>query len=232
MADKFNFKLYYFNIAGKADCIRLAFKHLDIPFEDYRFQAGEFVEMKKSGKLAFGQVPALEITNKESGKTEILCQSAAILRFIAKLDAKNTGLYPRCPVQAAKVDAILDQEADCFQAFRALNYKDRFGMKSMSAEDQQKYKDEVNRDNIPMNFELLVKILKANGNGWLAGTANPSIADLAWGAILEAVYRGWTGVGKSAFDNFPDLVAYLERYWALPTVKNFYEERPFGTWWN
>ena len=73
----------------------------------------------------FGQVPALKVTNKKSEKPPaILTQSAAILRFIAKI-APHTELIPRCPIQACYVDAILDQEADAFQAIRCCIYKDR-----------------------------------------------------------------------------------------------------------
>ena len=44
-----------------------------MPFEDYRFASrDEFGAMKASGKLAFGQVPALEVTAE--GKTTTLIQ--------------------------------------------------------------------------------------------------------------------------------------------------------------
>jgi len=64
--------------------------------------------MKVSGELPFGQVPALRTTD---GKN-LLVQSAAIYRFIGKHNSskKPASLYPQDFVDAAKVDAILDQD--------------------------------------------------------------------------------------------------------------------------
>ena len=80
--------------------------------------------MKKSGELMFGQVPALQV--KTGGDVTVLNQSAAILRFVAKL-APERGLYPQDAVLAAKVDALCDQEADAFAGMRVCKYKERFG---------------------------------------------------------------------------------------------------------
>ena len=50
-------KLMYFDIKGKGEPIRLALRYLGLPFEDYRFKdRSDFMEMKTSGKLMFGQV--------------------------------------------------------------------------------------------------------------------------------------------------------------------------------
>lgn len=65
------------------------------------------------GFLYFRQVPALEYTD-DAGKSTVLTQSVAILRFVAKLAAADVGLYPEDPVLAALVDGITDQEADAF----------------------------------------------------------------------------------------------------------------------
>ena len=53
-----------------------------------------------SGRLQFGQVPAMEVR-----EGVMLTQSAAILRFIGK----KTDLYPVDDEVAAAVDAIIDQ---------------------------------------------------------------------------------------------------------------------------
>ena len=103
-------KLLYFDFPGKAEAIRLALTHAGVVFEDHRFaDRAEFQALKASGRLQFGQVPALEVTTAE-GETTVLTQSAAILRYVAKLNAA-TNLYPADPLLAARVDAVCDLEA-------------------------------------------------------------------------------------------------------------------------
>ena len=75
-------KLIYFNIPGKAEPIRLALTYMGIEFEDFVFSdRSEFDELKASGKLMFGQVPALEVT-LPGQEPLILNQTHAILRHV------------------------------------------------------------------------------------------------------------------------------------------------------
>ena len=85
--------------------------------------------MRDSGRLAFGQLPVLEVFADAAADadaiapTAALAQSGAILRYVGKL----SGLYPSDPLLAAKVDAILDQEADMLAGVRVARYQERFG---------------------------------------------------------------------------------------------------------
>ena len=56
--------------------------------------------------LRFGQVPALEVTEKSSGKCTMLTQTLAMLRLIAKLAPADLELYPSDPVTACLVTAL------------------------------------------------------------------------------------------------------------------------------
>ena len=233
MTSNYDFKLYYFGIAGKGEEIRWAFHYLGIPFEDYRFTFKEFQELKASGTLPFGQVPVLKVTNKETGQETLLCQTVAIMRFIAKIGGqqennKKSSFYPSCPIAAAKVDAILDQEADAYQSFRAMNYKDRFGFKEMSEEDQQKYKEVINQEVIPAHYEKLSSLINNGGTGWLAGTEGPSLADFHWVSTLMACQRGWTGKEARLTK---ELEALVEKFLAVPEIADYYKNNEFKIWW-
>lgn len=63
----------------------------------------QMVDLMSSGKLAFGQVPLLEIDGLN------LTQSQAILRYLAK----RGGLRGRTPAEEFKLDMIADTVNDC-----------------------------------------------------------------------------------------------------------------------
>jgi len=227
---KFKLKLYYFGIAAKGEPIRLALKHAGLEFEDFRFKDyQEFLAMKASGELMFGQVPALEVVNGD--RKALLTQSAAILRFIAKV-APQANLYPRCPIQAAQVDAILDQEADAFAAFRAVHYRNRFGLGELTDEQTGSLKKCINADVIPKQFELLEKQLTASKTEWFASCDAPSIADFQWASCLEGVLKGWTG-DKDVLDvkRFPKLAGLVDKFHAVPAVTEYYKNQEYKIWW-
>ena len=70
-------KLFYFDIHGKAESLRMALWHAKHPYEDVRLDQAKFAELKASGFLPSGQVPAWE---NDEGK--VSNQTNAILRFI------------------------------------------------------------------------------------------------------------------------------------------------------
>ena len=61
-------KLFYFNMYGRAEPIRILAHHAKIPnFEDVRLKFEEWPGLKASGIYEFGQLPVIEVTD-ESGK--------------------------------------------------------------------------------------------------------------------------------------------------------------------
>ena len=199
------------NTQGEA--IRQICKYCKLDLVDYRFKSrDEFVKMKPD--LAFGQVPALEVT--KNGKTSWLFQSASILRFLAKISGKDS-LYPKDPIIAAHVDMICDQEADAFQGFRVARYKDRFGFSSetvLTPDVEKNVKATINRDIIPRHLGYMERLLKSGGTGYLAGTKEPTIADFFWYPTFVAVADGWTGNPK-ALDSFPLIQSFMVKFKAL-----------------
>lgn len=108
-------KLYYFNIPGKGEPIRLACAYGGVELDDFRMHANEFHDLKVSGKLAFGQVPALSVNDDQ-----MIFQSAAIMRYVGKL----AGLYPtNDDLYAAKIDMAVDCEIDLFMGLSVSRYR-------------------------------------------------------------------------------------------------------------
>ena len=73
--------------------------------------------MKADGKLAFGQLPCLEVNGVH------LTQSASILRYVGRY----AGLYPTDDfIQAAIIDSLLDEEIDLFTGISVVRYRSKF----------------------------------------------------------------------------------------------------------
>lgn len=213
-------KLMYFDIKGKAEGIRLALAYAGLPFEDYRFQdRAEFMEKKQSGELPYGQVPALFVDG------QVLVQTNAILRFIGK-KAETSTLYPTDPLLAAKVDAILDQEADMFCGLTVSKYKERFGFgflgkpdnEGILRETQQALNDEI----LPRHLSFFEKLLGSSSSGWLAGTEQPSIADFCLAPRIESL-QGLSndGISPDILTAYPRILAFLAKFKALPAVADW-----------
>jgi glutathione S-transferase len=168
-------KLYYFDIPGKGEAIRLICQYSNISLEDIRLDGESFMEMKKT--LRFGQLPCLEVEGKD-GKTCTITQSAAIMRYIAKM--KGGDLYPaEDPLQAAIIDSIIDQENDLFAGLSVATYKERYGFQILV--DDPSLNDRVTKslleETIPRHLSNLEKVIKSGTTEWIAGGASPSIAD-------------------------------------------------------
>lgn len=57
--------LYYFDIKGKGEPIRLAAKFASFPLKDERIDRDTFQAMKAKGELKFGQLPIAKFFDKD-----------------------------------------------------------------------------------------------------------------------------------------------------------------------
>jgi glutathione S-transferase len=104
------YKLYYFDFHGGAgEPIRNAFRLSRIPFEDVRIKSEDWPKLKTSDKCFYGQMPLLEIDGQP------FAQSMAILRYVGRV----AGLYPDDPIEALRVDELLDCCIDIRSKFSA-----------------------------------------------------------------------------------------------------------------
>ena len=210
--------LTYFDITGKGEPIRYALTCAGIPFEDRRVTGEEFRALKPT--LQFGQLPHLTVGGNDDEDRFELVQSAAIMRFVGKCARDNgvDSLYPVDPALSARVDAIVDQEADAFTGLRVARYKGRFGFyeEFVPAEVFARAAAVQNEDIIPRHLTKLDTLLKGSATGWLAGTAGPSIADLVWVAAFRSLQAGWSNDNTEVLCAFPRLEDLCDRLEQLP----------------
>lgn len=140
-------KLYYFDLPGKAECIRLLLTHAGLPFEDIRFTKETWPQYKD--KFELKQVPVLEIEGKK------YCQSLAILEFLGK----KYGYLPKKDFsQVYKIMKIISTCEDLrVQAYTALA-----PTSPLSEEDKAKALDKVINNTGPVFLGSIEKALEEN----------------------------------------------------------------------
>jgi prostaglandin-H2 D-isomerase / glutathione transferase len=207
-------KLYYFDIKGKGEPIRLFCAYAGLELEDIRYPSFEaFLAVKD--KITFGQVPALDV---DDGKHELV-QSAAIMRYLSKL----VGLYPEDPILAAKVDAALDQETDAFAGATVVTYDTRFGLALDEASKTKAY-EVFSNEILPRHLRCAEKCFEASSTGWIAGTEEPSMADFVWYSKLVDFIPEHPNLSSTAKDlsPYPACQAFVEKFRALEAIQAYY----------
>ncbi|KAL3943231.1 MAG: hypothetical protein SGARI_000015 [Bacillariaceae sp.] len=202
-------KLYYFDIKGKGEPIRLLCYYAGLELEDHRFATrDEFLAMREGTRLTFSQVPMLEVDGKHT-----LVQSG-----------KLANLYPSSddPVQAAKVDAIMDQESDAFSGTTVLTYQTRFGLE-MTPEETEKSFDNISEEVLPHHLKNIEKLLIASPTGWLAATDEPSPADFMWWVKLSLISE--KKEIKLNLEPFPKIQAFMTKFGSLESIQEYYAEK-------
>ena len=70
--------LYYFDLYGRAEPIRMLLHHAKVDYEDKRITNEEFAALREDGSLPSGQVPLWEDGDRQVNQT------TAIMRLIGK----------------------------------------------------------------------------------------------------------------------------------------------------
>eukprot|EP01124_Arcella_intermedia_P032890 TRINITY_DN775_c0_g1_i1.p1 TRINITY_DN775_c0_g1~~TRINITY_DN775_c0_g1_i1.p1 ORF type:complete len:204 (+),score=43.95 TRINITY_DN775_c0_g1_i1:106-717(+) len=185
-------KFTYFNMPGpRAQPTRDAFKIGGIEFEDERIAFPDWAAKKPT--TPFGSVPVLTVGDV------VITQSNAILRYAGV----RSGLYPKDPLEAAKVDEVNDVIED-FIATKlgpTINMEDK--------EKQKVLREELANKTIPDLATRLTAVIEKNqGNGYVIG-GKLSVADLKLYYTL-----GWLKSGK--LDHIPTTV--VDSFTTLNTI--------------
>lgn len=200
---------------GKGEPIRLYCAYAGLELEDIRFQSvSEFQALRDGGKLAFGQVPLLEIDGKEQ-----LVQSSSILTYLSKISGK----YPEDPLVAARIDAALCAEADAFCGTTVATYSYRFGF-SPDDETRAKIFQCISDEILPRHLKNIEKQIQDSPTGWIAGTTEPSVADFLWFCHFYSGIPEKTEYSDKvrSLEDYPTLKAFVEKMLTLEAVAKFY----------
>lgn len=184
----------------------------------------DFTARKNSGELPYGQVPALRSANGT-----LLAQSAAIMRMVGKM---SSTLYPEDIIEAAKVDAILDFEADLFMGLSVSKYSSRFGFGFLDdrPELRQSVRKVLNDKILPKHLSNLERTIDENSGPWLAGQISPSIADFTTVPRLMSLLNGSIdGISTDLLKDFPKLLKLIDSFYALDAVKEFQDKNKAST---
>ena len=202
-------KLTYFNFPfWRAEASRIALHLAEIPFEDIRPNREEFMAMKKSGALPYGQLPILEVECK------VIAQSVSIARFCGK----QAGLYPlNDDVDGARVDEIMDTATQITELLRP-------SMREKDPEKKLALRAELAETDFPKWLGFLEKRLTENPGEFFV-SERMTIADLViwrlsgWlnGGILD-------GVPANLLDAYPNLKTHYERIDGIPAIREWMDE--------
>jgi glutathione S-transferase len=218
-------ELFYFDIAGKGEPIRLACAYAGLPLKDTRLSREEFTAMKESGELKYGQVPALKV-----GGNTVINQSASIMRYLGRVATPDV-LYPQDPLAAAFVDSIVDQEVDLFAGLSVSRYTTRFGFSILNDESEgggelkMKVRKELNDEVLPRHLANFEKLMANSSTGWIGNTTHPSIADFILVPRLQWLMDHGEGISERILAPYPKLVAMMERLMNLDAVTAYYKEQ-------
>ena len=201
-------KIYYFDIYGRAEPLRMALSYAKVDYEDIRVNKEEMTKMKEEGKLEFGQLPVIEKDGKFYG------QSASLLRFIGK----KHGMYPEDAGAAWRADSVMDSIEDLIQQF----------VKIMRAETEEQKKEiakTFTTEWLPKYWTAIDKVISESGTWHVVGD-KLSIADIALGAVLmnnflneanphsamlKPTLEGYTNIAKFVEGFKGEFAEYLEK---------------------
>eukprot|EP01022_Parablepharisma_sp_SALTPOND_P028554 TRINITY_DN71137_c0_g1_i1.p2 TRINITY_DN71137_c0_g1~~TRINITY_DN71137_c0_g1_i1.p2 ORF type:complete len:410 (-),score=66.78 TRINITY_DN71137_c0_g1_i1:3485-4714(-) len=190
-------KLYYFDIPGKAEAIRLLLHHAKVPFEDIRINFPDWPKYKETfeGK----QVPVLEIDGKKHG------QSWAILEYLGAkygylpTDPKN--FYENSCIMSV-CDDINDKLSNAFAPYSPYD-----------EEAKKKLKEDIPKTVFPTFLAYIEKKLEAKTCKEFLVGCKYSVADFYFLGMISMMKLRVEGY--KVFEAFP----------GIPLLKNYVEMR-------
>ncbi len=196
-------RLMYFAFPfWRAEASRVALFLGNVEFDNVHVGRDEFMAMKSSGELPYGQLPVLEVDGFRVG------QAVAIAKFCGKV----SGHYPSDDVEALRVDELLDAASDVTslfaQSFREPDAEKKLAMRKALLDGK-----------LTAFLAALEKRFQLNDGPYFVGNTL-TIADIVWWAVV-----GWftggslDGIPTTLVDSYPGLKSLHAHVDALDGVK-------------
>lgn len=204
-------KLYYFDIYGRAESLRLLLWHAKAEFEDVRLTPEEFAKKKEEGVFEWGQVPVLEVDGKS------LSQSHAILRFLGR----KYGYYPTDDIEVAwKIDSALEAIIDLAVAM--------FKVKNEAEDKKEEAIKAFLTGFLPKWLTIIENRVKNNSSPAHLVGDKWTIADFAFNSVLSSTFFNegseYSTKLQEVINNYPALLAYREE--SLKELGEYFAKRP------
>lgn len=190
-------KLHYFAGYGRGEAIRMLLAHAKVEFENVTYTFETLAEIKASGNLEFGQLPALEVDGK------FYAQSTAILRMLGK----QHGYYPEDAYESWRVDSVIDTLGDLMNAY----YKAAF-----AGDEEAKKASFVifYETTFPKFLDAMQNRVKGNSSPDHIVGDKVTIADFALGALAYSTFLNDLNTSKDTqlaiVEKYPFLLDYFK----------------------
>uniref|UniRef100_A0A915M1D6 glutathione transferase n=1 Tax=Meloidogyne javanica TaxID=6303 RepID=A0A915M1D6_MELJA len=198
------YKLYYFDVKGLGEAIRICFHYAGEKFDDIRFTHEKWPAEKN--KFFYGKVPVLEVDGKQ------LSQSGAILHYLSN----KFGLAGKDEWEKAKIIEIFDFYKDVYNETAPYIYA-KAGFREG---DVDKLRKDVFLPAAERVFPLFVKLLAESGSGFFV-KSGLTYVDFVLAEYFELV-RSFEPeiVGK-----YKELIAFIDKVHSVPKLKTYFSTR-------
>nr|ABA56496.1 glutathione transferase [Clonorchis sinensis] len=201
--------LFYFNVRGRAEAIRMVLHANDVSFEDVRFDKDQWSERKH--EFPGGKLPLLQVREEGSQEKKTYTESMAIARVLAK----HYSMMGDSEEEYYKIERMIGQCADLDKEFVNVFF---------AREDQKKeVLEKAMGGEVPRLLELICKSLSESGGKFVAGN-KVTLGDICLMASMENVRRADPQLLKTKYSTLLALEA--EVFKVLPKLADYVKTRP------
>lgn len=196
------FKVYYFDVPGKAEPIRMLLRYGGYSFEDVRFE--KLVEWPKHKlNMPFGQVPVLEIDGKK------LTQTVPLTRYVANL----VNLAGKDYEENYEIDSTAEIIGDIYNSVLNFFFE----------------RDETRKKNLEKEMHSTLSLFlpsleeRAKKNGGFVALDRLTWPDLCFTTYYQDIRNI---LGEDFLQDYPNLQLVKKHVLAVKNIRDWIETRP------